>query len=94
MSNEHGEKQTQPVAVCSHPTRLAAEVTRSALESCGVQAAVVCKSKTKNPLLGMAGPLLDAYEVQVAADDAERAREILDGDPEARGDTPDPEQEQ
>jgi len=78
MSNDQIGEQNRAVVISIHATRIEAEVARSALESCGVPAVVAAKSKTKNPLLGLAGPLMDSFEIRVAADDADRAREILD----------------
>lgn len=66
-------------AVADYPDRLDAEMTRSILESYGVRATVAPKSKTKNPLLGMGGPLRDRFEVLVQAGDLDRARELLAG---------------
>jgi hypothetical protein len=64
--------------LCNHPNRMEAEMTRSILESYGITAVVTSKSKTKNPVLGMAGPLGDSFDVKVPAEDMERARELLD----------------
>lgn len=72
--------------LCNHPNRMEAEMTRSILESYGITAVLASKCKTKNPVLGMAGPLGDSYDVKVPAEDMERARELLDSHVSGEGD--------
>ena len=64
--------------LCNYRNRMDAEMTRSILESYGFTAVVSPKSKTRNPVLRMAGPLKDSYDVKVPSPDLESARELLE----------------